>query len=80
MVQCGVELIDGVRPEGVADFGPVKGDSYHGRFVGPVIGDVGEVEPFHRMPEFRRKRAGHAPKLAGSRSSSSWRCRTCQTM
>jgi hypothetical protein len=35
-----------------------------------VIGDVGEVETLHRMPQIGRKRASHATKLAsGSRSS-----------
>jgi hypothetical protein len=80
VIQCGVELVDGVRPEGVAYLRPVKGDPYHGRLVAPVVGDVGEVEPFHLVPQVRRKRAGHDPKLAGSRSSSLSRCRTCQTM
>ena len=66
MVQCGVELVDSVRAKGVAYLRPVKGDPYHGRLVGPVIGDVGEVEPFHLVPQVRCKWAGHDPKLAGS--------------
>ena len=80
MVQCDVELVDGVRPEGIAYLRPIEGDPYHRRLDCPVIRDVGEVEPFHLVPQVRRKWAGHDPKLAGSRSSSSSRCRTCQTM
>jgi hypothetical protein len=30
-----------------------------------VIGDVGEVKAIHRMPQLRRERASHAPKLTG---------------
>ena len=53
-----------------------------GAVDGPVIGDVGEVEPLHRMPELRLERAGHAPKLArlALGSLDHRRCRTCQTM
>ena len=65
MVQRGEELVDRVRPERVAHLGSIKGNPYDGSIVGPVIGDVCELEALHRMPEVRRKRAGHAPKLAG---------------
>ena len=66
MVQRRVELINGVRPERIAYFGPIKGDPHNGGVIRPVIGDVGEVKAIYRMPQVRRERAGHAPKLAAS--------------
>ena len=66
MVQRRVELVDGVRPERVAYLGPVKSDPDDGGVDGPVIGDVGEVEAIHRMPQLRRERASHALKLAAA--------------
>ena len=45
--------------------GRSKATRTHGGVIGPVIGDVGEVKAIHRMPEVRRERASHAPKLAG---------------
>ena len=65
MVQRGKELVHRVRPERVAHLGSIKGNAYDGSVVGTVIGDVCELETLHRVPELRRKRAGHAPKLAG---------------
>lgn len=70
MIQCGEELVDGVWPERIADLWPVEGNPYDGCVIGAVIGDVGEVQTFHRMPQVWSKRADHAPKLAGSWSSS----------
>ena len=67
MIHCGKELVDGVWPERVAYLWPIKGNPYDGSVIGAVIGDVGELKTFHRMPLIWRKRAGHAPKLAGSR-------------
>ena len=65
MVQRHIELINGVRPERIAYFGPIKRDPDNGGVIRPVIGDVGEVKAINRMPHVRRERAGHAPKLAG---------------
>jgi hypothetical protein len=70
VIERGEELVDGMRPERIADLWPVKSYPYDGSVVGAVIGDVGEVKTFHRMPQVWSKRAGHALKLAGSRSSS----------
>ena len=66
MVQRRIELINGVRPERVAYLGPIKGHPDDGGIVGAVIGDVGEVKAIHRMPQLRRERASHAPKLTAS--------------
>ena len=70
MIERGEKLVDGVWPERIADLWPVEGNPYDGSVVGAVIGDVGEVKTFHRMPQVWSKRAGHALKLAGSQASS----------
>src|SRR5690606_10537442 len=45
VVECPVELVDGVRPERVAHLRPVEGDPDAADLAGPVVGDVGELEP-----------------------------------
>ncbi len=45
MVECGIELVDGVGAEGVTDLGPIEGDADHPVAGGPVVGDIGELEP-----------------------------------
>ena len=44
------QLVDGVGPEGVAHLGAVEGDADRAVRLGPVVGDVGEVEPGHFGP------------------------------
>jgi hypothetical protein len=53
MVQRQVQLVDGVRPEGVADLGPVERDPDRARVDRPVVGDVGKGEPIHGTPLLR---------------------------
>ena len=53
VVERGVELVDGVRAEGVADLRPVEGDAHRADVVGAVVRDVGEVEARHRGPRRR---------------------------
>ena len=51
VVEHPVELVDGVRPEGVEHLGPVEGDAHAAQADGPVVGDVGEVlEAGHLLP------------------------------
>ena len=71
VVERAVELVDGVRAEGVADLGPVEGDADGAVVDGPVVGDVGEVEagdlvPAGRVEELRDDSCsfGHRPMLA----------------
>lgn len=66
MVQRRIELINGVRPERVSYLGPIKSDPHDRGVIGPVIGDIGEVKAIHRIPQLRRERASHAPKLTAS--------------
>ena len=65
MVERCKKLIDSVRPEGIADLRPIKRNPYDRCVIGSVIRDIREVETLDRMPQVRRKRASHAPKLAG---------------
>jgi hypothetical protein len=44
------KLINGLRPERIADLGPIKGNSYDRCVIGSVIGDIGEVETLDRLP------------------------------
>jgi hypothetical protein len=46
----GVQLVDGVGPEGVAHLGPVEGDADTADVLGAVVGDVGELEAVHHVP------------------------------
>jgi hypothetical protein len=50
VVQRHVELVDGVGPECVSHLGTVESDPHHAGVPGAVIGDVGEVEPWHQVP------------------------------
>jgi hypothetical protein len=50
VIQGREELVDGVRPEGVAHLGSVEGDADHTGVLGAVIGDVGEVETGYDVP------------------------------
>src|SRR5690606_31616598 len=61
-VQGPVELVHGVRAEGVADLGPVEGDAHRGQVPGgavgvvldgAVVGDVREVEALDGAPAAR---------------------------
>src|SRR4029079_13727750 len=57
VVQRAIQLVDGVRAEGVANLGAVEGDS-HRALRGPlqncpVVGDVGQVETLHDGPRSR---------------------------
>ena len=48
VLERGDQLVDRLRPEGVAHLGPVEGDPDDARVDGPVVGDVGEVEALDR--------------------------------
>jgi hypothetical protein len=50
VIERAVQLVDGLRPEGVAHLGPVEGDAHGAGVDGAVIGDVGEVEAGDRLP------------------------------
>jgi hypothetical protein len=50
VVERGDQLVDGLRPEGVAHLGTVEGDPDDARVDGTVIGEVGEVEALHGPP------------------------------
>ena len=54
VVEHPVELVDRVRPEGVAHLRPVEGDAHRAATRPgddrPVVGDVGEVEALDRSP------------------------------
>ena len=63
VVERGVQLVDGVRPERVTHLGPVEGDPHRGHVLGPVVGDVGELEAWNHVPELGLppvRHAGHA--------------------
>ena len=42
VIQCPVQLVDGVRPEGVAHLGPIEGDAGDAPGDVVVVGDVGQ--------------------------------------
>ena len=51
MVERAVELVDGVRAEGVEHLGAVEGHAHAAQPDRPVVGDVGEVvEAGHLLP------------------------------
>jgi hypothetical protein len=50
MLECDKHLVDGVGAEGVANLGPVEGDTHSAHLFGAVIGDVGEVESRNLVP------------------------------
>ncbi|SKT78735.1 Uncharacterised protein [Mycobacteroides abscessus subsp. abscessus] len=63
MIQGAVQLVHGVRAEGVAHLGAVERDPYgplcDALLDVPVIGDVGQIlEPGHRLPPRRVKGIG----------------------
>jgi endonuclease/exonuclease/phosphatase family metal-dependent hydrolase len=70
VLQRGDQLVDGLRAEGVAHLGPVEGDPDDAGVDGPVVGDVGEVEPLDRLPRRAVEdlgdvvAGGHDPNLA----------------
>ena len=67
VVERGVQLVDGVRAEGVADLGPVEGDAHRAVVDGAVVGDVVEVEAGHLAPGCRVEQLGdHGPHCAVS--------------
>ena len=63
VVEHPVELVDGVRPEGVTHLGPVErhphGAAGRPGQHAPVVGQVGELEPCHRLPGLRVEDLGH---------------------
>ena len=65
VVERGVELVDGVRAERVADLRPVECDPHHADGDGAVVRDVGELEARDGGPRRRvedlRDRSAHAP-------------------
>lgn len=50
MIECGVQLVDGVRTEGVANLGSIERDANSTDVAGSVIRNVGEVEPLDGVP------------------------------
>ena len=50
MVERCVQLVNGVRPEGIAHIGTIEGDPHRAKRARAVVGDVGELEPFNRVP------------------------------
>src|SRR5699024_12688498 len=51
VVEGAVELVDGVRAEGVEDLRPVEGDPHAADVLGPVVGEVGEIlEAGYHLP------------------------------
>ena len=50
MVEGGVKLVDGVRPECIPHLGSVESDPYRPDVSCPVVGDVGEVEARDLFP------------------------------
>ena len=50
MVEGADQLVDGMRPEGVANLGPVEGNANRAVLDGAVLRDVGELEPVDRFP------------------------------
>jgi hypothetical protein len=64
VVERPVQLVHGVGAEGVADLGAVEGDPDGAGRSGPVIGDVGEVETRHLIPEVGVEEGGdHGGRL-----------------
>ncbi len=59
MVQRPVELVHGVRPEGVADLGSVEGDPDAAGVDRTVVGDVGELQAGHLLPGAGVEDCGH---------------------
>jgi len=53
VVQHPVQLVDRVRPEGVADLRTVEGDSHRALVDGPVVREVGQLEPGNGFPAGR---------------------------
>jgi len=66
VIEYAIQLVDRVRPEGVADLGSIEGDADHRRPNRSVVGDVGQREPLDRLPDAGIDEAGHAHKLARS--------------
>jgi hypothetical protein len=70
VVEGFIQLVDGVRPKGVANLGSVKGDSHCSLIQGPVIGDVSETEPVDDLPPgFIKVFGDHKLNVDGSRKS-----------
>ena len=71
VIERRVQLVDGVRAEGVAHLGPVERDP-HGaaRVDGAVVGDVGEVESRHGRASAAGSKISETPVRVGD---SSWR-------
>ncbi|SLA16695.1 Uncharacterised protein [Mycobacteroides abscessus subsp. massiliense] len=79
VIQGAVQLVHGVRAEGVAHLGAVERDPYGACLASPigsvfdvpVIGDVGQVlEPRYRLPARRVKGIGGLPVVLGHGSDS----------
>ena len=65
MIEGAVQLVNGVRPKGVANLRSVEGDPHHRGRHRPVVGDVGEDESVDRGPEIVVD--SHGPTLMGDR-------------
>jgi hypothetical protein len=61
VVEHAVELVDGVRAEGVEHLGAVEGDAHTPQVDRAVVGDVGEVlETGHLRPGSGVERLAHS--------------------
>ena len=68
MVERPIQLVDGVRAEGVAHLRPVERDAHRAGLCGAVVGDVGEVEALHHSPRGRVEGLAHS----GSGGAFAW--------
>ena len=67
VVERGVELVDGVRAEGVAHLRPVERDPHGAEAAGAVVGHVGEREPAHGLPGAGIEQCGDHGRSSGCR-------------
>jgi hypothetical protein len=66
VVECPVQLVNGVWPERVAYLRPVERDPYGAGRHGPVVSDVGEVETLDLLPRGGVEQLGdkgHGPSI-----------------
>src|SRR5215217_4851020 len=69
VVECSVEFVDGMRPEGVTHLGSVERHSYHRQADRAMVSDVTKFKAGHCFPQARLKRSGH---VSPGRRTASW--------